>query len=57
MNSLFCFAYARVAFALPIKPSLSQSLSFLTFTLPTLFPIPAGGSEQEAAWGLAAGGG
>ena len=41
MNFFFCLL-ACLAFALPIKLPLSQSLSFLTFTLPTLSPIPPG---------------
>jgi len=38
-----CFALlAHTAFALPIKPSLSQPTSFLTFTLWVPSPIPPG---------------
>jgi len=36
---------ACVAFALPIKQSVSQPTSFLTFTLPIIFPIPLWGGE------------
>ena len=52
-----CFALlACTAFALPIKLSLSQSMSFLTFfTLPILSPIPPRASERAAVWCLAAG--
>jgi len=35
-----------VAFALPIKPSLSQPMSFLTFALLILSPIPLGGVSK-----------
>ena len=50
-----CFALlACTAFALPIKLSLSQPMSFLTFTLPILFPIPLVGNEQAAVWCLVA---
>jgi len=46
MNS--CFALlARLAFTLPIKLSLSQPMSFLTFTLLILFPIPLGGASER----------
>jgi len=51
MDSLFCFASAS---ALPIKLSLSQPVSFLTFTIPILSPIQPGGSERVAVWGLVA---
>ena len=55
---ILCFALlAWVAFALPIKLSLSQPMSFLTFTLPILSLTPQGGSERAAVWGLAASGG
>ena len=41
----------RSAFALPVKLSLSQPMSFLTFILLVLSPIPPGGSEQlRGAW-------
>ena len=52
-----CFALlVHVAFALPIELSLSQPMSFLTFTLPILSPIPlGGGSERAAVWCLVAG--
>ena len=43
------------AFALLIKLSLSQPTSFFTFTLLILSPIPPGGSEQAAVWGLVSG--
>jgi len=43
-----------VVFALPVKFSLSQPMSFCFFTLPILSPIPPHGSEQAAVWGLAA---
>ena len=50
-----CFALlACVAFALPIKLSLSQPTSFCTFTLLILSPIPLGESERAAAWYWAA---
>ena len=32
----------RTAFALPVKLSLSQPMSFLTFILLILFPVPPG---------------
>ena len=52
MNSLFCFALlVRVAFALPIKLSLSQPTSFLTFTLPILSPIPPVGGVSKRLGG------
>jgi len=36
-----CYAFlAHTAFALPIKMSLSQTVSFLTFTLPIVSPNP-----------------
>ena len=54
INSLFYFACTRIAVALLIKLSLSQATSFLTFTLLILSPIPPGGSEQVAVWGLVA---
>jgi len=43
------------AFALPVKLSLSQPTSFLTFTLLILSPIPRWGSEQVVVWWLVAG--
>jgi len=46
---------AHMAFALPVKLSLSQPMSFLTFPLLILSPIPLGGSEQVAVWCLAGG--
>ena len=45
MNSSLCSA-CTCSFALPIKLSLSQPRSFLTFTLPVLSPIPPRGREQ-----------
>jgi len=42
-----------MAFALPVKLSLSQPMSFLTFTFPIL-PRPTG-AERVAVWCLAAG--
>ena len=48
-----CFALlVRTAFALPIKLSLSQPMSFLTFTLLILSPIPLGEREGVAVWCL-----
>jgi len=44
-----------VAFALPVKLSLSQPLSFLTFTLLSLSPVTLGGSEHVAVWSSFAG--
>jgi len=49
-NSLFCFAC--VAFALPIKLSLSQPTSFLTFSLPTLSAIPLYGKRASSCVAL-----
>jgi len=46
----FCLAAAH-SFILPIKISLSQPISFLTFTLPNLSPILVERSEQVAVWG------
>jgi len=37
----------NTAFALSIKLSLSQPMSFLTFTLPILSPIPLWGTVSE----------
>ena len=48
-----CFdLFACLDFALPIKLSLSQSTSFLTFTLPILFPMAL--EVQAVVWCLAA---
>ena len=46
-----CFALlVHTAFALPTILSLSQPMSFLTFTLPIIFPIPLEGrSEWQCA--------
>jgi len=38
---------ACASFALPIKLSLSQHTSFLTFTLPVLSPSPQGGVSER----------
>jgi len=47
---------AHTAFVcLSVKLSLSQPMSFFTFTLLILSPIPLEGSEQAALWCLAAG--
>jgi len=49
-----CFALlAHMAFALPIKISLSQAMSFLTFTLQ--IPTGEGGSEWLGGAELSAG--
>lgn len=40
------------AFAFHIRLSLSQPLSFLAFILLILSPVPMGGSDQEAVWGI-----
>ena len=47
-----CFALPLcAAFALPIKLSLSQTMSYLTLTLLILSPVPPGGSEWlRRAW-------
>jgi len=37
---------ACMAFALPIKPSLSQPMSFLAFALSILSPIPLEGASK-----------
>jgi len=51
-----CFSLlVCAAFVIPIKLSLYQPLSFLTFTLPILSPSHCEGSEQVAAWCLVAG--
>jgi len=42
----FLALFMHGAFALPIKVSLCQAMSFLTFTLPILSPIPPGGSSE-----------
>ena len=49
-ESIPCFALlVCTAFALPIKLSLSQLTSFLTFTLPILSSIPPGG-QPVSSW-------
>jgi len=46
-----CFALlVCAAFALPIKLSLPQPMSYLIFTLPIHSPFPPGGTERAAAW-------
>ena len=51
-----CFdLLACLAFGLPIKLSLFQPTSFLTFTLPVLSPCHCEGSEWAAVWYLVAG--
>jgi len=45
---------ARTTFALPVKLSLSQPTSFLTFTLLIPSLIPPGVNEQVAVWCLVA---
>jgi len=47
---LYFALLAHAAFALPVKLSLSQLISFLTFTLPILFLIPLG-MHKPAAMG------
>jgi len=43
------FAFlVQMTFALPIKLSLSQPMSFLTFTVPILWPIPLWGNDWGA---------
>lgn len=44
----------HVAFALPIKLSLTQARNFRTFTLQILCPIPLQGNEQATGQCLAA---
>jgi len=44
-----------MTFALPIELSLSQPMSFLTFTFLILSPVPLGESERAAVWWLVAG--
>ena len=51
MNSLFWFACMRTS-ALPIKLSLPQPTSFLTFILPVLSPIPSVGEWASGCLGL-----
>jgi len=46
----FCLAPAH-SFTLPVRMSLSQPISFLTFTLPNLSRILVGRSEEVALWG------
>jgi len=43
-----------MAFAFPIKLSLSQFTTFHTFTLLILSPSRCGGSERAAVWCLIA---
>lgn len=45
---------AYVTFSLTVVLSLSETKSFLTFTLQILFPIHLGGNKRVAAWGSAA---
>lgn len=45
---------ACAAFALPLKVSLPQPMSFLTFTLPVLSPMLLQRSEWVLGWGQAA---
>ena len=52
MNSLFRFACSCESFALPIKLSLCQPTSFLTFTLLILSPVPLKGEWVSSCVGL-----
>lgn len=47
-----CWMNSCFAFSLPLKLSLSQSMSLLTFTLPILFLIPSGEDEKATCVGL-----
>ena len=53
MNSSLCFALlVCAAFALPIKLSLSQTMSFLTVILPILSPVPTQREGASSCMGL-----
>jgi len=49
---LYFALLAHAAFALPIKLTLSQPLTFVSFTFHILFLFPLGGSERAAVWCL-----
>lgn len=46
--------FAYVAFALPNKLTLPQSMSSHAFAFPILFPVTSEETERATVWGLAA---